>query len=226
MKLGILFSGGKDSTYAAWLARKEGHELACLISIFSKNKDSFMFHTPAIELTKKQSELTELPLLIANTDGEKEKELVDLKMAIKQAIDSYGIEGIITGALASVYQAERIQKICDELGIKCVNPLWGKSQAGLLEELIKEDFEVILVGIAAYPLSETWLGRRIDKDMIAELQKLKDLYGLNVAFEGGEAESLVLWCPLFKKRLKIIKSVKSMDGINSGRLEIQKIEVA
>ena len=56
MRLGILFSGGKDSTYATYLAKKFGHEIVCLISIFSKNKDSFMFHTPTINLTKEQAD--------------------------------------------------------------------------------------------------------------------------------------------------------------------------
>ncbi len=216
MKLGVLFSGGKDSTYATWLARKEGHELVCLISIFSKNKDSFMFHTPAIELTKKQAELIGLPILFANTDGEKEKELIDLKSAIKKAIDSYEIEGIITGALASVYQASRIQKICDELGIKCVNPLWGKSQAGLLEELIKEDFEVIISAVAAFPLDKSWVGRKINPKYAQEVQKLQEKYGINPAGEGGEFESLVVNCPLFKERL-IVKLKEVIGKGNSWR---------
>ena len=64
MRLGILFSGGKDSTYATYLAKKFGHEIVCLISIFSKNKDSFMFHTPTINLTKEQAKLMNLPILI------------------------------------------------------------------------------------------------------------------------------------------------------------------
>jgi len=203
MKLGVLFSGGKDSTYAAWLAKQGGHDLICLISIFSKNKDSFMFHTTAIELTKKQAELMSIPLLIIETEGEKEKEIIDLKLAINKAINLYGIEGIITGALASVYQASRIQKICNELKIKCINPLWGKSQEGLLEELIKENFEIIISAVAAFPLDKSWVGRKIDANYLSNIKELKNRYKINPAGEGGEFESLVVNCPMFRGRLDV-----------------------
>ena len=72
MKLGVLFSGGKDSTYAAYLAKKYKHKLVCLITIVSENEASYMFHTPAIELTKKQAKLMGLPIILTNTAGEKE----------------------------------------------------------------------------------------------------------------------------------------------------------
>jgi diphthine-ammonia ligase len=204
MKLGVLFSGGKDSTYAAWLAKKEGHDLVCLISIFSENKDSFMFHTPAIELTKKQAECMEIPLIVIETQGEKEKELEDLKRAIKEAMEKYSIEGIVTGAVESVYQASRIQKICDDFGIKCINPLWKMNQIKLLEELVKNNFQVLISAVAAYPLDKSWIGRKIDGDYIQEVTRLQKEFGINPCGEGGEFESLVINCPLFKKELKVI----------------------
>jgi diphthine-ammonia ligase len=203
MKVGVLFSGGKDSAYAAWLARKEGHELVCLISVFSENKDSYMFHTPAIKLTKKQAECAGLPLIVKKTDGKKEIELGDLKDVIKSAIKKYKIEGIITGALASVYQASRIQKICDELKIKCINPIWGKNQLDYLSELLDNKFEIIISAVAAYPLDKSWVGRKIDKKFIEETAELQKKYGINPAGEGGEFESLVLNCPLFKVKLDV-----------------------
>jgi diphthine-ammonia ligase len=99
MKLGVLFSGGKDSTLAAWLAKKYGHELSCLITIESENKDSFMFHTPSIEKTRVQADASDIPLIIQKTKGEKEDELSDLRKAISQAKEEYAIEGVVTGAL-------------------------------------------------------------------------------------------------------------------------------
>jgi asparagine synthase (glutamine-hydrolysing) len=216
MRLGVLFSGGKDSTYSAWLAKQNGNELICLISLFSENKDSFMFHTPAIELTKKQAKLMKLPLIIEKTKGEKEIELEDLIKVIKRAISDFKIEGIITGALASVYQASRIGKICDDLGIKCVNPLWGKNQVGLLQELVKDKFEVIISGVAAYPLDKSWIGRKIDEGFIEETKKMQEKYKINPAGEGGEFESLVINCPLFSKKLDV-KLIKTVGERNSWR---------
>jgi len=220
MKVGVLFSGGKDSTFAAYLAKKEGHELACLISIFSKNDYSYMFHTPSISKVEKQAEVMEIPLIKFQTKGEKELELQDLKKAVLEAKEKFNIDAIITGAVASVYQASRVQKICEELELKVINPLWQVNQIELLEDLIKNDFEVIITGIAAYPLDERWLGRKIDQKFIEETKELQKKYGINPVGEGGEFESFVLNCPLFKKRLKI-KDQEITGEKNSFRMELE-----
>jgi diphthine-ammonia ligase len=213
MRLGVLFSGGKDSTYAAWLAKKEGCRISCLISLWSKNKDSFMFHTPAIELTKKQAECMEIPFVVQETFGEKEEELKDLEKAIKLAIKKYKIQGIVTGAVESVYQASRVQKICNKLKIECFNPLWQKNQIEILEDLIKNKFEVIISGVAAYPLDKKWIGRKIDKKFIEEIKVLAEKYKINPAGEGGEFESLVVNCPLFKEKLE--GDIKDIVGVDN-----------
>lgn len=202
MKVGVLFSGGKDSTYAAYLARKAGNDIECLITLVSENPDSFMFHTPAVELTKKQAELMGIPIIVRQTKGEKEKELRDLMRAIEKAKVKYNLKGIVTGALASDYQASRILDICKTLNLECINPLWHKEQIELLNELVKNNFEIIISGVAAYPLDKKWIGRKIDAGFIAEVKTLSEKYKLNPAGEGGEFESLVVSCPLFKKKLK------------------------
>jgi len=220
MKLAVLFSGGKDSCYAAYLTKKEGHELACLISIHSKNQESYMFHTPSIDKTKAQAEVMEIPLIIQETEGEKEEELEDLEKAIKIAIEKYNIEGVITGAIQSVYQSSRIQKICNKLKLECFNPLWQKDEEVYLKELIENKFKVILTGVFAYPLDENWLGREINKQFIDEMKELNEKYKIHVAGEGGEFETFVLDCPLFKKPLRV-KSSKNTGEKNSWIREIE-----
>ena len=120
MKLAALFSGGKDSTLAIYKTMLD-HEISCLITIRSLNPDSYMFHTPAIDLTKLQAKSVNIPLITVETKGIKEVELNDLKTAIKKAISDYNIEGIITGAVESVYQATRIQKICKKNNRTSIN---------------------------------------------------------------------------------------------------------
>ncbi|MCL6500881.1 MAG: diphthine--ammonia ligase [Candidatus Pacearchaeota archaeon] len=204
MKLGILFSGGKDSCLALYYASGE-HEVVCLISLVSENPSSFMFHTPNITLARKQAEAIGLPIIIEKTKGEKEKELIDLEKAIRKAKEKYKIEGIVTGALASVYQLSRIQKICDALGLACINPLWQKNQFELLNEVVKLKFDVIVVSVAAEGL-ENFIGRKIDSKFIEDIRKVHERHKIHVAGEGGEFETFVLWAPFFKKRLKILKS--------------------
>lgn len=212
MKLGVLFSGGKDSTYAAFLAKKAGHELSCLISVFSKNPDSYMFHTPSISKVEKQSKTMNIPLIKTKTKGEKEIELKDLEKGIKTAIKKYKINSVVTGAIESVYQSSRIQKICNKLKIECFNPLWQKPQIELLKELIKNKFEVIITAVAAYPLDKNWLGKKIDKHFIKKIIPLHEKYKINPAGEGGEFETFVLNCPLFSRGLKIKNKKVSGSG--------------
>ncbi len=221
MKLGVLFSGGKDSTFAAYLAKKEGYQISCLISLISDNKESFMFHTPSIDKTKNQAKVMGIPIIMQQTTGKKEFELSDLKKAIKKAIKKHKIEGIVTGAVESIYQASRIQKICNELNIECFNPLWQKDQFELLEELIKNRFKIIITGVFAYPFNKSWLGKKIDENFIKEIRKLNEKYKINPAGEGGEFESFVTWCPLFKKELK----TKPMEINGSGNSWTMEIEI-
>jgi len=221
MKLASLFSGGKDSVYATYLAKKEGNIISCLISIVSKNPDSYMFHTPAIDKTVKQAEVMQIPLIITETSGEKEEELKDLKIAIKKAKDKYKIDGVVTGAIRSVYQASRIQKICDELNLVCINPLWQKKEREYLTELIKNSFKIILVSVAAYPLNSSWLLREINEDFIREIEELNKKFKIHVAGEGGEFETFVLNCPMYKHELKVISSKITSDSENSARAEIE-----
>jgi len=220
MKLGVLFSGGKDSTLAAHIAKKTGHELICLISMFSKNKDSYMFHTPSVKRVKEQARVMELPLIIGDTEGEKEKELGDLEQLIFKAKKKYKIDGIITGAVESVYQSTRIQNICDKLGLECFNPLWKKPEFSILEDLIHYGFKAIVVAVAAEGLDKSWLGREIDEKFIEDMQILNKKYGIHSAGEGGEFETFVLYCPLFTETLRI-KDYEIIGDGNSWRMELQ-----
>jgi len=223
MKLGVLFSGGKDSCYALHKAQ-ETDEVACLISVMSKNKESYMFHTPNIGLVKMQAEAIGLPLVLRSTEGRKEEELEDLKQAMVDAKKRHGIEGVVTGAIESVYQAKRVQKICNELGLWCFNPLWMKDQKELLHELVDCGFCVIITGIFAYPLDEKWLGRKIDDGVIDELAVLEEKYQMNPAGEGGEIETTVVDAPFFKKRIDIVDHEVEAEG-NCGVFVIKKAKL-
>ena len=220
MKAGILFSGGKDSTYAAYLAKQAGYELTCLITVFSENQDSYMFHTPSIKKTQQQARAMDLPIVIQETKGIKEEELKDLYTVIKSVKEKFGIDTIVTGAVASDYQASRIQKICDSLDLKCLNPIWGKEQIPYLKELVDNKFKIIIIGVAGFPLDESWLGREINDKFIEETAQLQEKYQLHPAGEGGEFETFVLDCPLFQNPLEVVD--KDISGEkHSWRMEIE-----
>ncbi len=203
LKLGVLFSSGKDSTAAAYIMKQQNYELTCLITLKSKNPDSYMFQTAGTEIVELQSQAMELPIIIQETKGEKELELLDLEKALKQAKDQFHIDGIVSGALFSTYQRDRIEQICDKLSLKIFSPLWHKQPDAHMEELLHAGFEIIFTAIAADGLDKTWLNRRISKADVEKLKIIRQKTYLNIAGEGGEFESVVLDCPLFKNKIII-----------------------
>ena len=205
MNVGVLFSGGKDSTLALSKAMKE-HKVVCLISIISKNEESFMFHVPNIQLTKMQAEAMEIPSISFETEGKKEEELKDLEKAINKANEKYKFQGIVTGAVKSKYQSSRIEKICKKLNLQCLNPLWMKDEIELLKEAVDSGIKAIISGVFAYPLEKEMLGKPIENDMINKLALLKEKYSINPAGEGGELETTVLDAPFFKKRIEPVET--------------------
>ncbi len=225
VKLGILFSSGKDSTAAARIMKQQNYDLTCLIHIKSENPDSYMFQTAGTELVEMQAEAMGLPILTQKTKGEKEAELKDLETAFKKAKEQYQIEGIVSGALFSTYQRDRIEKICDKLGLKIFSPLWHKPQDKHLQDLLDRGFEIVLTAVAAEGLDKDWLGRKIDQKMIEELKKLHKKVGINEAFEGGEAETLVLDCPLFTKRIILEETQIIEENKNCAHLIIKKAKL-
>lgn len=216
MKLAALFSGGKDSTKALMEAIKQDHEIKYLATIHSKNPDSYMYHTPNIGLTLMQSHCLGIQLVSKESLGEKEKEVEDLKILLS----SLDIDGVVCGAIASKYQKERIERVCNELKLKLLTPLWKRDFEELLKEMIESNFEIIITAVAAEGFDESWLGRRINEECIKDLIKLKEKFGINLCGEGGEFETIVLDCPLFKKKIEITKAEKIWKD-NSGIYEIK-----
>lgn len=220
MKAVVLFSGGKDSTMATYKAIEDGWDVEYLLSMISGNPESYMFHTSNIHLTELAAEAMDIPLIRASTPGIKEKELMDLK-AVLTDLKGRGVDAVFSGALASSYQKSRIDKICEELSLKSIAPLWQVDPYRYMEEIIKLKFETILVSVSAEGLDESFLGRKLDLEILEELVNLHEKYGIHLAFEGGEAETLVLDCPLFKKRIKIREIEKIWDR-DSGHINVKE----
>lgn len=216
MKIGALISGGKDSWFAAYKASQKD-ELVCLIAIKSKNPESYMFHIPNVDLVNLQAESAGIPLIFWETEGIKEEELEDLKEAIEIAKEKYRIEGIVSGAIKSNYQKERVDNICKELNLKSIAPLWQANEDLYIKELIK-NFHVIIVGIAADGLKKELLGTRIGITFVDRMRSLN----VSPIGEGGEFESFVLECPLFKKKIEIKEHETVMENECTGHYIIKK----
>lgn len=224
VRLGVLSSSGKDSIYAMHVMKRQNYPILCLISLVSKNPESYMFHTPNVDLVKLQAEALGIPHIEQKTEGMKEKELDDLEKALRKAREKYLIEGVVTGAIYSNYQRERIEKVCDRVGLKIFSPIWHIDQELEMRQIIKE-FEIVFSSVAAYGLDKSWLGRRIIQADVDRLVELDKKFGINIAGEGGEFESLVLDCPLFKKRIKIDDFEIIEENEYAARMVVKKVSL-
>jgi len=202
MRVAALVTGGKDSVLALYRAQQMGHNVEVLATMIPKRDDSYMFHFPNIHLTELLSKAVEIPLVKAETSGVKEKELEDLK----NLLASLDVEGVVSGAVSSSYQKERIERICQQLGLKSVAPLWREDPLDLMREIIDLKFKVIIIGVYAYGFDQSWLGKEINSATLDSLVELHDKYQISLVGEGGEYESLVLDAPFYKKRIEIENS--------------------
>jgi predicted ATP pyrophosphatase (TIGR00289 family) len=221
MRVGVLATGGKDSTLALCKVISEGYEVKYLVAMIPLRENSLMFHYPNIRLVDLFAEAVGIPLVKAETLAVEEMEVEDLK----RLIEGLDVDAIVSGAIASTYQKSRIEKICEQLKLKCIAPLWHQNPLDILKEIVALKFETIITGVYAYGFSKEWLGRKIDNPTIEALTELNGRYGVSLVGEGGEYETLVLDAPFFKKRIEIIEAErvwKSQSGyflITKAKLE-------
>jgi len=192
VKLAALFSGGKDSTYAACLMAQQGHEIAELVTVIPSDPDSWLFHTPNLHLLPKLAEAMGIPLATTECPAGEVAELEALWSALK----GLDVDGVTVGAIASDYQWDRINGVCHEIGLRVFAPLWRKDQSMLMSDMIASGLRAVVVRVSAEGLGPSWLGREIDLRALNELCALASSKGINISGEGGEYETLVLDSPL------------------------------
>jgi ABC transporter with metal-binding/Fe-S-binding domain ATP-binding protein len=225
VRLAVLYSGGKDSTFAIYRAMEMGHEVVCLITMHPVADDSLLFHYPNSWVTKYHSDAMEIPVMEFAVKGKsKDDEIKALEEAMAQAKSTYHIQGIIYGGIASNYQKQAFEEICGRQGLAAVAPLWNVEPLKYMNELLKQGFKIMIVGVSAMGLDKEWLGKKLNKTSLAKLAALAKKYGFNLTFEGGEAETLVTDCPLFVKKLKINAATTHWDG-QRGIFEIRAVSL-
>jgi len=225
MKLAALFSGGKDSTYAIHLAKKSGHSVDVLLTIFPHNDESHLLHYPNIRFTSLQSESMKIPQLTEKlTSVEAKNESDALDRLIISAKENYSIDGIVHGGILSQYQKDNFSLSCKKNNLKIISPLWNMEPESYMKELLSENFEYIISTVSSDGLNDSWLGRTIQENDLVELKKLQEKFDFNLNFEGGEAETFVTNCPLFEKPLLIQDSITEWDGYR-GRFEILEVKL-
>ncbi|KAJ2769703.1 hypothetical protein IWQ56_002448 [Coemansia nantahalensis] len=217
------FSGGKDSTYNMMKCVEHGHEVVALAhahppqSANTEELDSFLFQTVGSSAVHAVAECMELPFYHREIRGTAVTQELDYTLtADDETEDLYAllaevkehhpdVGGVSVGAIFSSYQGNRVQHVCERLGLTMLPFLWHRDQAELLQEMVAAGVDAILIKVAAMGLGRGDLGQTLGQ-MAPKLLALHEKYGVHPCGEGGEFESFTLDCPLFKKRIVIDES--------------------
>jgi diphthine-ammonia ligase len=218
MKIVAAWSGGKDSCFACYKAIQEGHEVSNLLIMMSDPRIS-NFHMIRSDMLDAQSQAIGIPIAKWTTTPDTYEQ--EFKKALLQ-MKAKGVEGIVTGDVFDValHEAGWLDRICKEVGLTPVRPLWHRDTQQILEEFINAGFKATVVRIITNLLSMDWLGREINKKFLDDLLKLGTV---DPCGENGEFHTFVTDGPLFKKRIEILESEKvKLNG--NARLVIKRFE--
>lgn len=216
MKVVALVSGGKDSCYSILKCHAHGHEVVALAHVTPPSgtgeADSFMYQSVASSVVPLIAEALQLPLFTVQTGAKAiatglsytptpDDEVEDLVRLLRNVKDSFpDLGGVCAGALWSDYQRLRVESAVSRLGMLSIAYLWRRDQKDLLDEMVNAGVHAVLVKVAGVGLNQAHLGQGLAQ-MRPLLLKLEETYGSHVCGEGGEFETLVLWMPLFHKRI-------------------------
>ncbi|MEM2896149.1 MAG: diphthine--ammonia ligase [Candidatus Bathyarchaeia archaeon] len=193
------WSGGKDSCFACYKAICDGLNVSYLVNFISKEYRRVSFHGTEARLIQLQAEAVGIPLLQKETTWNGYEQ--EFKESVKSLIPN-GIRGMIFGDIYLQEHKDWVERVCEELGIEAIEPLWGKEPEKILLDFIDEGFEAIIVSARSDLLGKEWIGRKVDREFLGYLKE----NNIDVCGENGEYHTFVIDGPLFKKKIKIIDS--------------------
>ncbi len=202
MRLASLYSGGKDSTFSLYLAEQIGHEVPYLVNVVPEASDSWIFHTPNLSVVPLMAEAMGKELVTSTSSGTEEGDMEGLR----RALEGLDVDGVVSGAIWSDYQWDRMGMVCGDLGLRLVTPLWRKDQDLVMERFLDSGIRAVIVGCYAEGLGPEWLGRELDHEAVEELKAIRARTGISIVGEGGEYESMTLDSPLHRSPVEIVST--------------------
>ncbi len=200
------WSGGKDSCFACYEAILNGYDISYLVNFISKKHKRVSSHGTEAKLIRLQAEAIGIPLLQKETTWNGYEQ--EFKESVKSLIPS-GVEGMVFGDIYLQEHKDWTERVCRDLGIEAIQPLWGKNPEKIFLGFIDAGFEATIVSAKSDLLNEEWIGRKVNGEFLKYLKE----NNIDVCGENGEYHTFVTDGPLFKRKIKIIKSKSIMrDG--------------
>jgi uncharacterized protein (TIGR00290 family) len=200
----VSWSGGKESALSLYRALNQGIKISHMVS-FVSNDGRSMSHALKVELLEAQSQALGIPLVTKKVTWETyEQGFKELVHELKPK----GIEGCVFGDVWVAEHREWTERVCSELEIKALSPLFSNKPENLFRELINLGFQAVVIVVKKEFLGDEWLGRKLDQDFLNELLEIKESKNVDVLGELGEYHTFVYDGPIFKKRIALLKTRK------------------
>ena len=195
----VSWSGGKDSCFACYQAMSQGYQVSHLVNFISDEFDRVRFHGTEAKLIQMQSQAMGLPLLQKQTSWDGYEQ--EFKEGVRSLIPD-GVKGMVFGDIYLQEHRDWVERVCAELGIEAVEPLWEKDLEEILGGFIDSGFEALVVSAKSELIEQEWIGRRVDRSFMDYLRHK----GIDICGENGEYHTLVVDGPIFKKKIDITQS--------------------
>ena len=214
MKVAVLYSGGKDSTYAIAYALEKGWDVSYLLSIKPSRTDCYLFHYATVEHTQLQARLMGIPHIIVpcNVANPRLEANIVRKVVEKNYVDAV----ILGGTGLQVTQIKSVQDALLPLGVETFASHAGYDHENLLRNMLNKSYKIMITQFAAEGLNVRWLGKILDKTSFEELKHLSQIYGFHIGGDGSAFDTFVVDCPLFNRRIEFGSVDKCMENAFSG----------
>jgi len=201
MNLVSSWSGGKDSCLACYKAMESSYRVSYLINFISKEYKRCCFHGIEAPLLNLQAELIGIPLIQKEVSADMEKYETEFEETVSE-IKTKGIQGMVFGDVYLEEHRDWVERVCKDLEILPIEPLWNRPPFRVVEEFIDLGFKAIVVSCKADIFGEDFIARALDKDLLRELQ----MRNICPCGENGEFHTFVIDGPMFKRRIEILES--------------------
>ncbi len=220
MKVVASWSGGKDSAYAYFLVKKQGHQVLSLFTMMM-NEEKSNFHMIPTGILDAQAKAIGVPLF-KKTSSPQDYE-ADFKGVLLD-FKKKGAEGLVTGDIYEVAGHEEgwLNRVCKEVGLTPVKPLWMGDTKQIYLDYLKSGLKAIVVRTNR-ELGLDWLGRVLDREFYDDILKLP---GVDPCGEGGEYHTVITDGPEFSQKIELLETEKKRLDNCFGYLEIKKYRIA
>ncbi|MCL1978368.1 MAG: diphthine--ammonia ligase [Candidatus Bathyarchaeota archaeon] len=219
MQVAASWSGGKDSAFALYLAKQQGHGVVNILTLMNEEKSKF--HLIRSDILDAQADALGVPLIKKQTSNETYE--LDFKTVLVE-LKAKGVEGLVTGDICEIDSHEEgwLNRVCREVGLKPIRPLWMGDTKQIYIDYLNAGFKATVVRTNLSKLDVDWLGRVLDKQFYDEILKLGNI---DPCGEGGEYHTVVTDGPYFKKKIEILETQKHKLDSGFGYLEVKDFAV-